>query len=190
MQGDHAVLISACQKAISYRIELDHYDSFRYAAEELVPVLALALLAGLRGAGAARWSLFLLPVAWLLGGLIGLHVNWIPLFSVPAISFLFLGVLVASDIKLSTKIVATLATGLGLIHGFLNGAALKFAGAQGLELIGVAVTIFIIVALAAPLVVSLKRPWTRIVVRVAGSWIAAIGLLLLGWSLRFANSIH
>ena len=37
---------------------------------------------------------------------------------------------------------------------------------------------------AAALVVALRAPWTRIAVRVAGSWIAAIGLLLLGWSFR------
>jgi hypothetical protein len=37
------------------------------------------------------------------------------------------------------------------------------------------------------MVVSLGRPWMRIAVRVAGSWIAAIGLLLLGWALRGAS---
>jgi len=35
-------------------------------------------------------------------------------------------------------------------------------------------------------VVWLRPPWTRIAVRVVGSWIAAIGLLLLGWGLRGA----
>jgi hypothetical protein len=38
-------------------------------------------------------------------------------------------------------------------------------------------------ALAAAAVVSLRVPWARVVVRVAGSWTAATGLLLLGWSL-------
>ena len=33
-------------------------------------------------------------------------------------------------------------------------------------------------------VVSLKRPWTRVVVRVVGSWMAASGLFMLGWFLR------
>ena len=31
---------------------------------------------------------------------------------------------------------------------------------------------------------SLRPPWRGIAVRVAGSWVAAIGLLMLGWSLR------
>jgi urease accessory protein len=46
--------------------------------------------------------------------------------------------------------------------------------------------LFVTTALAAALVVALSAPWARIVVRVAGSWIAAAGLLLLGWSLRAA----
>ena len=47
-------------------------------------------------------------------------------------------------------------------------------------------TLFVVVALAAALVVALRAPWARIAVRVAGSWIVAIGLLLLGWSFRAA----
>ena len=45
---------------------------FLMSPEDIVPVLALALLAGLRGANYGRWALFTLPVAWLLGGLAGL----------------------------------------------------------------------------------------------------------------------
>ena len=55
-----------------------------------------------------------------------------------------------------------------------------------LGLVGIVATLFVLVALAAGLVVALRAPWTRIAVRVAGSWIAAIGLLLLGWSFRAA----
>jgi hypothetical protein len=32
--------------------------------------------------------------------------------------------------------------------------------------------------------VQLRQPWTRIAVRVVGSWIAASGLLMLGWATR------
>jgi len=42
------------------------------------------------------------------------------------------------------------------------------------------------VALAAALAVAQRAPWARIAVRVAGSWVAAAGVLLLGWSLRAA----
>ncbi len=40
--------------------------------EDLLPVIALALLAGLGGKSYGRMVLFVLPVAWLIGGLVGL----------------------------------------------------------------------------------------------------------------------
>jgi len=46
--------------------------------------------------------------------------------------------------------------------------------------------VFVLVALASAFVVSLRAAWARMAVRVAGSWVAAIGLLMLGWSLRGA----
>ena len=53
-----------------------------------------------------------------------------------------------------------------------------------LGLVGIVATLFVVVALAAAMVVALRAPWGRVAVRVAGSWIAAVGLLLLGWSFR------
>ena len=40
--------------------------------EDIVPVVALALLAGLRGENYGRRALFVLPTAWFLGALAGL----------------------------------------------------------------------------------------------------------------------
>lgn len=152
--------------------------------EDLVPILALALYAGLRGARAGRLALFVLPAAWLAGGLLGLSRGSAVTAPVPAISFILLGLLVAADLRLPDGAVAALAAGLGLVHGFLNGPALAGAGPGARGLLGIAAVAFVLVALAAALVVSLKAPAARIAVRVAGSWIAAIGLLLLGWALR------
>jgi hypothetical protein len=95
-------------------------------------------------------------------------------------------VLVASDLRISPTAVSAVTVGLGVLHGFFNGAAMRPAGTGVMELVGVMATVFLLVAPVAAFVVSLKPPWTRIVVRVAGSWIAAIGLLLLGWSMREA----
>ena len=70
----------------------------------------------------------------------------------------------------------------GLLLGFLNGIAMP----QGsiLEMIGSATAAFIVAVLGAALAVALNRGWTRIAIRVAGSWLTALGLLALGWSLK------
>jgi hydrogenase/urease accessory protein HupE len=151
--------------------------------EDLVPVLALALYAGLRGAITGRRTMFLLPLAWFIGGIAGSAANGVPSLPIPAISFFVLGGLVAADLCMPTAAVAALAIVLGLIHGFLNGVALK-DGAGTLGLVGIMTMLFVLVTLTTAFVVSLKRPWVRIAVRVAGSWIAAVGMLMFGWSLR------
>jgi hydrogenase/urease accessory protein HupE len=151
--------------------------------EDFVPVLALALYAGLRGTAAGRKAMFQLPLAWLVGGLIGTAVNLTIPFPVAALSFLLLGGLVAADLCLPAAAVTVLSVLLGLTHGFLNGVALS-EGAGTLGLVGVMAMLFILVTLAAALVISLGKPWMRIAVRVGGSWIAAMGLLMFGWALR------
>ena len=69
--------------------------------EDLVPALAIALFAGLRGAAPGRRALFVLPMAWFVGGLLGVIIEGLPTLPVAALSFLILGVLVAADLKLS-----------------------------------------------------------------------------------------
>ena len=105
-------------------------------------------------------------------------------FPIPAISLLLLGGLVASDLRLSAGAVAAIAVCLGLAHGFFNGEALSGSGPGALGLLGIMATLFVLVALGSAFVVRLQRPWARVAVRVVGSWVAATGLLLLGWGLR------
>ena len=127
--------------------------------------------------------MFLLPVAWFVGGLAGSGLSVATSFPIPALSFLIIGGLLAADLSLPSRAITCLVIALGLVHGFLNGAVLR-EGAGPLGLIGIMSMLFVFVALASALVVSLKRPWARIAVRVAGSWIAAIGLLMFGWAMR------
>jgi hypothetical protein len=45
---------------------------FAMSPDDLIPALALALLAGLRGVSYGRRVLFVLPAAWLLGAVLGM----------------------------------------------------------------------------------------------------------------------
>ncbi len=152
--------------------------------DDLLPVVAMALVAGLNGPAAGRRALFTLPLAWLAAGAAGYASGVAPLpAGVASVSLLLLGILTAADLKLQPTVVTAIAMILGIVHGWSNGASLAAAGREGRGLIGITIAIFVLASLASALVVSLRRPWARIVVRVAGSWIAAIGLLLLGWTL-------
>jgi hydrogenase/urease accessory protein HupE len=165
----------------------DGVSHFVLTPEDLLPVMALALLAGQRGTRAGRHTLFALPGAWLAGGLAGLALPTVgSATALTTVSFIALGGLVAAEARLPSAWVMGLAVVVGLLHGYLNGSAMSQARLGALGLFGIVTTLFAAVALAAALVVAIRAPWGRIAVRVAGSWIAAIGLLLLGWSLRVA----
>ena len=157
---------------------------FFLSPEDLVPVLALALYAGLRGAPHGRQALFTLPAAWLAAGFVGMTLSTAAGGTLTALSFLLLGGLVAADVKLSLQATTVLAALLGFLHGYLNGAAMGQPGAGSLALVGLVSGVFVLIALSAAFVTRLRWPWSRIAVRVLGSWIAASGLLMLGWSMR------
>jgi urease accessory protein len=158
---------------------------FLMSPEDIVPVLALALLAGLRGANHGRRALFTLPVAWLLGGLAGLSaMTTKPHPFIAAAWFLLLGGLLAADARISLRLTTALAAFVGLYHGYLNGIGMGQFDTAAVALLGLGFAVFVMVALAAAFVVRLRAQWTRIAIRVAGSWIAASGLLMLGWAVR------
>jgi urease accessory protein len=154
--------------------------------EDLLPVIALALLAGLRGPRFGRAVLFLLPIAWLVGSTFGLLL--IPPTTLPlpeTILTIALGILLATNSPLPLIFVASLAILLGLFHGLLNGSELPKAPSLGqIYSVGVGTALFITVSLLAGQAASVQLQWARVAIRVAGSWIVAIGLLMLGWALR------
>jgi len=154
--------------------------------EDLLPVIALGLLAGLRGPRFGRAVLFALPVAWLVGSAVSLLLT--PQVTLPVAETILtvaLGALLAADCPLPIAAVGGLAVLLGLLHGSLNGSELPRTNGSGqISAAGVAATLFVVVSLLAGQAASVRLLWARIAVRVAGSWIAATGLLLLGWSLH------
>jgi hypothetical protein len=87
--------------------------------EDLLPVIALALLAGLRGPRFGRVVLFALPVAWLVGSAAGLLLA--PHITLPVAEIVVtitLGALLAADCLLSVAFLASLAILLGLTTVF------------------------------------------------------------------------
>jgi hydrogenase/urease accessory protein HupE len=113
------------------RVGCPVYDGISHLAltpEDLVPALALTLLAGLRGADHGRRALFVLPAAWLFGSVFGLARQHASRRGASVLRDL--GGLVAADAKLPLIVTTALAAVLGLFHGFLNGTAMSQPGLE------------------------------------------------------------
>ncbi len=166
----------------------DGIGHFFLSPDDVGAALAVALLAGLRGPASGRLAVIALPLAWLLGGVAG-DLAPTPGSSAEiasAVSLLILGILVASDLALPLAALTAIAALAGAAHGFFNGTALREAGGPtaALQLVGITLTLVVLATVGAALAVSARRPVPRIIIRVSGSWIAATGLLLLGWTLH------
>lgn len=155
---------------------------------DLLGLIAASLLAGLHGARAGRLTVIALPVAWFAASLVGLNLPvTIVLPWLNVLSFVILGVLVAVNPRLPTTAVASMAGLYGALHGLFNGSALASIGSGPLTIIGISIMVFIIGLLCSAWIVTLRAAWTRIAVRVAGSWVAAVGMLMFGWLVKGAG---
>jgi hydrogenase/urease accessory protein HupE len=164
------------------------YDGLAHpllSPEDLLPAIAVALLAGLAGARQGRMVLATLPLAWLAG----MAAGWALALPAPparldAVVTVAIGALVASDLKLPLAGLIMLAAALGLLHGYANGHDLAGASGSILAMVGIACALFAVVSLLAGQAAVVKAQWARLAVRISGSWIAAIGMLMFGWSFR------
>ena len=156
---------------------------FFLSFEELLPVLALSVLAGLRGARYSRWLIAVLPPAWLLGAALTLGVA--PFSALGVMTALVVpGALAAWDRNLPLWGVTCIAALLAFVAGATNGAAMATAGLGARGVLGAVCMAFVCATLAAAMVVSVRNASLRIAVRVAASWLAAAGVLALGWTLK------
>jgi urease accessory protein len=159
------------------------------ALEHVLPFIALSLLAGQRGLKAqAEAALLVFPVALMIGAAAGL---WVP--PLPGLAFfnvasaILLGGLVAAAWPLPRAVFYGLVVVFGISHGFANGEAISGSIKAYLFILGIGLAGLAVLAYGTLMVDFLlrrKASWIPIAVRVAGSWIAAIGVLVLATSGR------
>jgi urease accessory protein len=101
-----------------------------------------------------------------------------------AASFLVVGGLVATDAPLPVWGSAGIAAFVGAALGYSDGSTLPREGGSVSVLLGIVATVFTVFALITALVLPQRSRLARHAMRVTGSWIAAGGLLLFGWSRR------
>ncbi|WP_245441404.1 HupE/UreJ family protein [Rhizobium phaseoli] len=158
---------------------------FAVSPEAILPVVAFGVLAGLGGWANARTAVLILPVAWIAFGFAGMLFG--PLAINPAfesLPLMILGGLAAADIRMPALATGSLALLLGAFEGYNFGSAYSTARDGLPALAGSAGLVFVLIAFVSAAVLKANWDWTRIAMRVVGSWTAASGMLLLGWGLR------
>lgn len=161
----------------------DGVAHFALSPEYCVPIVGVALYAGLRGKAQARSAIVLLPLCWLIGSLLGGIPGSHELNAPTWLILMLVGGFIAVEVPLSVPATGLFIAAIGLMLGFSSGMAMAQYGPLIRPAFGSAVVTFVVTALAAA-AANATIGWTRIAVRVIGSWIAASGLLLLGWILH------
>jgi len=154
---------------------------------DLLLLVALVLLAVQNGRSWSDRLALVLPLSWLVGGLGGLLVGReLHLALLCAALVTAVGVLAALEpaLRLGKRFLRGGTAALSLLFGLVAGSSLAGHGGALQALLGEAVAIAVVTAL---LLMALDPPhprWLALGLRLIGSWIAASGLLMLGWLSR------
>ena len=149
------------------------------ALEFLLPWIALALFAGQQGRRAALLTLGTFPLALMSGAVLALFVPlpaWVPEINLAVIPLV--GLAVALALPFPSTVTVLMVTVVGLLHGLANGSEITATMSPSRFIPGLAAAAILVLSYGIGLVRSLEKPWTRIAVRVAGSWIAAAGIMV------------
>jgi urease accessory protein len=166
----------------------DFYAGFLHPLTAPEHVLAFFALGMLAAQQAPRGQLAL-PVFWMalvLGAIIALVQPAIPgVAFLNILSVLALGALIALYRRMPTAVLLVLAALFGTAHGIANGEAITglirpYVFIPGIALAALAVSGYGLVF--TDWLLRRKTEWITIAVRVAGSWITAIGMLVLATS--------
>jgi hypothetical protein len=152
---------------------------------QLLLVLGLVLLAAQGGAACCDRLPLLLPGAWLLGGLVGLSMEAELLQALACTALVTaIGLLTALGVRLGARAFLLLGAGTAMPVALVAGSAM--AGHQGAlaALLGQVVAIAVLAAVLLQPLAPPQPRWLAIGLRVAGSWIAAAGLMMLAWLAR------
>jgi hypothetical protein len=148
---------------------------------EVLPLALLALLAGRRGPAHARLIFFVVPPVWLAACLaIGPAAADVPA-PVSASALLVAGLLLAADVPLPAWLTGVGAIVLASLFGAAYGTPAGTGGQAVIAAVGAAAFLCALLALIASIALPLRSMPAVTAVRVAGSWSAALGLLLAGW---------
>jgi urease accessory protein len=150
------------------------------AIESLLPMIALSLFAGQQVRKSAIIIVAVFPISLMAGAALGglarspAIAGWINLGSMAV-----LGLLVAVARPLPAVLVVALSAVLGTTIGLANGAEIGRQVSPYRFIPGLALAGLLVVSYGIGCVRALRQPWLQVGFRVLGSWIAAVGILVL-----------
>jgi len=154
------------------------------AFEEVLPWLALAALAALQGAARARWLVVVFPLSLFAGCALSQLLpapSFVPAIAVALIAIT--GLAVAAAVSLPLPVLLGLAAVMGFVHGLQNGQAMTATTDQLLFIFGVTAIGYGVMTIATGAAIAFLRgvgSWRPIVLRASGSWVAAVGIMVMG----------
>lgn len=153
--------------------------------------LALGLLAGSLGADRSRWLVILFPLGLAMGFWLAMENGSFADGALSSAAWaLVLGLMLAAGLRLPVTLLGLIGFALAVVRGMAN------AGGAGPETnvmlfaAGLVCSGYVVITLTMAIVVTFRRAdggertaWRAIALRALGGWIAAIGLMMIGFTL-------
>ena len=148
--------------------------------EYVLGAIAMGLLAGQRGRNVIAVSIAVLAMGLVGGAIASAYTVKVPYVDATNLAAAAgVGLLVALRLPVGLTAVTGIGLLLGLAQGYSNGLAIRIDTAEVLFIAGIVGACLLILALASALALAARVSWHAIAVRAAGSWIAAIALIVL-----------
>ena len=191
-----AALIASAQTADAHIIASRLGDFYTGALhpltdlQDLILWAAMGVLAGSLGASKGRWLVLAFPLGLLAGLGLGRATGFVSAGpAADAGMILVLGLLLAAAVRMPMALLCAIAFGLAVMRGAANAGDLGPETNRLLFAAGLACAGYAAITLTMAVTLAFRRPeagasmaWRGIAIRAFGGWIAAIGLMMVGFA--------
>jgi urease accessory protein len=192
-----AMLVASAQAADAHIVASRLGDFYTGALhpltdlQDLILWATIGVLAGSLGASRGRWLVLAFPLGLLAGLVLARATGFVSAGpAADAGMILGLGLLLAAAIRIPTALLCVIAFGLAMTRGAANAGDVGPDTNRLMFAAGLACAGYAAITLTMALTLAFRRAdagtstaWRGIAVRALGGWIAAIGLMMVGFAL-------
>ncbi|WP_315834012.1 HupE/UreJ family protein [Bradyrhizobium prioriisuperbiae] len=159
--------------------------------QDLILWTAIGVLAGSLGAARGRWLVPVFPLGLLTGLVLADGLGFVSTRpAIDAAMILVLGLLLVAALRIPASLLCAIAFGLAVMRGAANASDLAPEANRLLFAAGLACAGYAAITLTMAVTLAFRRAdagpstsWRGIAIRAFGGWIAAIGLMMVGFAL-------